>query len=209
MNRFDYYEKLKGLARELRREYGFNTPRVSKSDLRKIYKKLGIRIDLWPHKTKKLRGAYFNDEHGCSVMIVKGLPEEPTVFTMAHEIKHHLCDQDRLIAACNEKNESDPIEIGAEIFAAELIYPDEDFFEYLASHGITKGQCTPEDLVRLKQATQTTLSYMALAKRTTLYGYAASDFSKVKWKKLEESMFGEPVYKRVQRYRRAKLGVSF
>jgi hypothetical protein len=39
----------------------------------------GIRIDLWDHKFKRLRGAYFNDELGPTVMLCKGLPEDPMV----------------------------------------------------------------------------------------------------------------------------------
>jgi len=63
---------------------------VLRSDLRRIYRTEGIRIDLWPYKFKGLRGAYFNDELGPTVLLAKGLPQDPMVFTMAHELKHHV-----------------------------------------------------------------------------------------------------------------------
>jgi len=33
-----------------------------------------------------------NYEFGQSVMLAKGQPPEPTVFTKAHELKHHFVD---------------------------------------------------------------------------------------------------------------------
>lgn len=41
-----------------------------------------------------MRGVYFNDELGIDVMVKKELPEDALVFTMAHELKHHLLDSD-------------------------------------------------------------------------------------------------------------------
>jgi Zn-dependent peptidase ImmA (M78 family) len=37
--------------------------------------------------------AYFDDECGVSEMLAKGLPDEPTIFSMAHELEHHLVDR--------------------------------------------------------------------------------------------------------------------
>src|SRR5690348_3498925 len=123
MLRTQYYNQLKALAREIRSRYDLTTPRVLRSDLRRIYRDQGVAIDLWPHKLRNLRGAYIHDEHGASVMLAKGLPEDPMVFTMAHELKHHLTDSDLSLSYCDLSNEREPIEIGAEVFAAELIYP--------------------------------------------------------------------------------------
>ena len=74
MSRAEYYRQMRLLAVQVRDQYGLQTPRVLKSDLRRIYKDQGIHIDLWPYKMKKLRGAYFNDENGASVMLAKGPP---------------------------------------------------------------------------------------------------------------------------------------
>jgi Zn-dependent peptidase ImmA (M78 family) len=123
------------LARETRARFSLDSPRVLRSDLRRIYSAEGIRIDLWPYKFKRLRGAYFNDELGPAVMLAKGLPEDPMVFTMGHELKHHLVDAALSLSYCDTSNQSSPIEIGAEIFAAELIYPDEDFRADLSDMG--------------------------------------------------------------------------
>jgi Zn-dependent peptidase ImmA (M78 family) len=202
VRRFDYYEKMKTLARSTRVEYGLASPRVLRSDLRAIYRDQGIRIDLWPRRPREIRGAYFNDDLGPTVMLVKGLPEDPTIFTMAHELKHHLVDRDLPIACCSDRNINQHLEIGAEIFAAELIYPEQDFVDALEGRGIALGMCTPEAIVHLKHETRTTLSYAALAKRATFRGYAApGSLDGVRWKKLEEQIFGEPFYKVLQRRR--------
>lgn len=192
---------MKALARQVRAEHALNTPRVLRSDLRRIYKAYGIRIDLWPYRFKQLRGAFFNDDLGPTVVLVRDLPEDPMVFTMAHELKHYLTDRELKIWYCDVSNENDPIEIGAEIFAAEMLFPEQDFIDWLSQMGISRGACTPEVLVRLKRETQTRLSYAGLAKRAEFLRFAPSgSFAKVKWKKLEEQIYGEPVYKQIRRY---------
>lgn len=198
MSRFEYYEQMKVLARNVRTEHGLTTPRVLRSDLRRVYKKYGIRIDLWPYRFKQLRGAYFDDDLGPTVMIARHLPEEPRIFTMAHELKHHLTDRG-LLLYCDASNENEVIEIGAEIFAAELIFPEQDFVDHLRQMGISKGKCAPEILVRLKHETSTTLSYAGLAKRAVFLNFAHDGaFTNVKWKKLEEQIYGVPIYKRIR-----------
>jgi hypothetical protein len=205
MNRFAYYQEMKALARRVRADHGLTTPRVLRSDLRRIYKHHGIRIDLWPHRFKRLRGAYFFDDVGATVMLVRGLPPDPMVFTMGHELKHHLADRESGLTFCDASNENEPIEIGAEVFAAELIFPEQDFIDRLGQMGVAEGGCTAEALVWLKRETATTLSYAGLAKRAEFLGYArAGSLAKVRWKKLEEELFGEPLYKKLLRHRRRK-----
>jgi hypothetical protein len=171
--------------------------------MRHIYRVEGIKIDLWPHRFKGIRGAYLNDSIGITVMVAKYLPPEPMIFTLAHELKHHLTDRPVASALCSSENEKDAIEIGAEVFAAELIYPEADFTATLTGMGIEPLRCTAEHLVRLKHDTETTLSYMALAKRAEFLNFAApGSFAKVKWIKIAESLYGEPLYKRIQRNRR-------
>lgn len=204
MSRHAYYEKMKELARQVRADSGLTTPRVLKSDLRRIYRKEKIRIDLWPHFTG-LRGAYFNDEDGPAVVISSKLPDDPRVFTMAHELKHHLVDRNLRLAFCDVGNQNEEIEIGAEVFAAEFIFPEGDFAKFLEEMGIRKGHCVAENLVHVKRQTRTTLSYAGLAKYAVRLGFAPqSAVDGVKWKKLEEELFGEPDYKRIQRYRKAR-----
>jgi Zn-dependent peptidase ImmA (M78 family) len=201
VSRTTYYEELKVLARQVRTDYDLNSPRVLRSDLRRIYKDHQIRIDYWPYRLKGLRGAYFDDEMGTSVFLAK-LPPEPTIFTMGHELKHHLVDRARKAIYCAKSNENEAIEIGAEIFAAELVFPELDFAAHIKRMGVGLGKCTAEDLVCLKHETKTTLSCTALAKRAEFLGFAQSgSLAKVAWKKLEEQIYGEPVYKRINRRR--------
>lgn len=203
MTRSEYYEALKNLARKKRAQYGFVTPRVLRSDLRRIYRDEGIGIDLWPYKLRHLRGAYVNDDLGPNVMLAKGLPADPMVFTMGHELKHHFVDRELPLSYCDPSNESDAIEIGAEVFAAELIYPEGDFAKDLETLGVVRGKCVPEDIVRLKHDTRTTLSYAGLAKRTEFLGFAPRhSLDRIHWKILEELIYGEPVYKRIRRQRK-------
>lgn len=202
MNRRAYYEKLKALARAERDKHGFTTPRVMLADLRRIYGVYGIRIDLWQGNLRHLRGAYLNDECGPTVMVAKSLPREPRIFTMAHELKHHLVDRGLDLWYCDQSNESEPIEIGAEIFAAELIFPEQDFASALQDMGVDLGACTAQTVVHLKDRTQTTLSYASLAKRAEWMGYAATGaFRGVRWKTLEEELLGVPLYKQIRRKR--------
>jgi Zn-dependent peptidase ImmA (M78 family) len=197
-----YYEEMRALARQVRQEHGLAGPRVLRSDLRRLYRAYGIKIDLWPYKFRALRGAYFDDELGPTVMLARHLPPEPLIFTMAHELKHHLVDRGQPISYCDASNQREPVEIGAEIFAAELIFPEQEFFAQLRQMGIGPRQCSPEVLVRLKHETQTTLSYAGLAKRAEFLGLASpGSLSKVQWKKLEEQLYGEPFYKQFLRAR--------
>src|SRR5687767_2508627 len=104
MGRSEYYRQMRELAGQTRAHYGLTTPRVLRSDMRRIYRDQGIHIDLWPHRMKKVRGAYFDDDLGPTVMLVKGLPADPMVFTMAHELKHHLVDRGGKLALCSSMN---------------------------------------------------------------------------------------------------------
>lgn len=190
MTRTRYYEELKELARAKRALYGLTTPRVLKTDFRRIFKEEGIQLDYWDGPLKKVRGAYFNDEHGKTIMIGKRLPNEPCVFTMAHEYKHHLTDQDKAVPlGCMEPTpESDAIEIGAEIFAAEFIFPEALFKQHMEERSISPGRCTAENLVRLKHETKTTLSYAALRKLAIWLNFAPATLQASGWHAIEDRL---------------------
>lgn len=204
MTRSEYYKAMQTLAREQRAAHGVTGQSVSRSDLRRVYKAHGITIDLWPYPLKGVRGAYFNDEHGPSVMLAKSLPTDPLVFTMAHELKHHLVDSAGGVALCLAGNQSEVIEIGAEVFAAEFLFPEGDFIEVMARMQVASGACSAETLVEVKRSTRTTLSYAGLVKRAERLGYLkAGATAGVKWRALEERLYGVPVYKRFGRGRRS------
>ena len=191
-----YYEGCKELAREIRKKYNLNNHRILPSQMIKICKSEGVDyIDLNPH-FKKVRGAYYyNSEEGASIVIKKGLPRDPYSFTIGHELKHHLTDRHKLISCCLD-NSIEEVEIGAEIFSAELIFPENDFVKILKEMNVSYGSCTATHIVELKNKTQTTLSYAGLAKRAEFFGFANSKaFTQIKWKKLEEELYGIPFYK--------------
>ncbi|MEH2069920.1 MAG: ImmA/IrrE family metallo-endopeptidase [Nostoc sp.] len=216
MTQNKYYEEMKELARSVRSEYGLTTPRVRKSDIGRIYKAHKIKYDLWPPKNspptakfKKLRGAFFYDECGATIMISRSLPEAPALFTMCHELKHFLVDRNLKSLLCGEYNQNENIEVGAEIFAAEMLFPDADFIAGLVEMGVKEGECTPEDLVRLKHSTKATISYAGMVKKAYFLGFARNGIlDNVKWMKLEEEMYGVPIYKQIQRQRKQAEGLS-
>jgi Zn-dependent peptidase ImmA (M78 family) len=188
---------MQALARDERAAHAITGQRVTRSDMRRVYKAHGIKIDLWPYPLKGLRGAYFNDALGPSVLLAKSLPTDPLVFTMAHELKHHLVDTAGGVSLCLAGNQSAMIEIGAEVFAAEFLFPEADFIEHMARMGIALGACSAEAVVELKRTTQTTLSYAGLVKRGERLGYLKpGSTAGVKWRALEERLYGLPVYKR-------------
>ena len=91
-------------------------------------------------------------------MLMKGLPEDLMVFTMAHELKHHLFDADLKPYSAWGWDQPSPIEVGAEIFAAELIYPEQEFRRDAEGMGIRSGECSVKAMLRLKRKTRTTLA---------------------------------------------------
>jgi Zn-dependent peptidase ImmA (M78 family) len=193
---------MKDLARRVRAEHSLLTCRVQKSDLRRIYKAEGVRIDIWPYKLKEIRGAYFRDTLGPTVMVAK-LPTDPFVFTLAHELKHHLFDHGVPLAPCGARNQTEHVEIGAEIFAAELLFPESEFSRMMNTLGVSRGSCKPAHIIEIKRRTGTTLSYLGLVKRAEFLGLAAAgSLPRSGWKVLEEKIYGVPYYKRSPRSKR-------
>ena len=196
MNRKAYYRDMQTLALEMRKRHGLTCADISIKQMWKVYRAEGIEhIDFWPN-LKHIRAAYFNDECGVSVMLARGLPDEPTIFSMAHELKHHLVDKDHMVTLCGQDtppstDDRSAIEIGAEVFAAEFIYPEADFVRDFEKIG---GACNPRALVRLKEATSTTLSYQAMVKRSLRLGLLHYTdefrFEVVHWGLLEKRLFG-------------------
>lgn len=187
MNVQHYYEDLRALARQVRAEHGLSSPRVLPSDMMRIYAQYGIVLDEWPYRFRHLRGAFINDHLGTTIMIAKGLPQDPMVFTMAHELKHFFRDRDLGISYCDQSNLNKSLEVGAEIFAAELLFPDRDFVAHMNMMGIRRDQCLPKTLIRLKRKTGTTLSYAGLAIKAERLGFApAHSLTTIKtWRRLE------------------------
>lgn len=197
MSRSAYYQDLKALARKERERYGVDTARFGLREARKIYGELGIRIDHWP-LPYKIKAVYMCADGDCSVAIQKSLPDEPKLFALMHELKHHLTDRESLgngAIHCGEYNANEMIEIGAEVFAAEFIYPESEFAEDIRACGVATW--TPEHVVRFKRECKAKVSYMFICKRLEwLQIIPEAAFAGVKFQKLEEQIYGAPNYKR-------------
>lgn len=129
MSRSTYYEELKSLARQKRAEYTVITEAFGLRELRRIYQSEKIKIDYWP-LPYKIKALYMCADNECSVAVQRRLPDEPKLFALIHELKHHYCDRQALgsgVIHCGDYDANEVIEIGAEVFAAEFIYPEEEF----------------------------------------------------------------------------------
>ncbi len=193
------YEALKLLARQKREEFGVTTKTLNLTAIRRIYGSEGIAIDPWK-LSPRIRAVYMCDENDPSVMINRDLPKEPRLFALVHELKHHFCDREILDGGqipCGDYNANRTVEIGAEVFAAEFIYPEAEFLALAAELGLTtKSQVAAEDIVRFKRAMPATVSYQFLRKRFEFLNLAPrGQYAKVKFVVLEERMFGPPIYK--------------
>lgn len=196
MLRSEYYNLMRHLAHEKRLQYSLATRDISLSRVRQIYQEEGITIDPCTGKLRRLKAAYFNDDDGCSILINMSLPEEPRLFAMIHELKHHYLDQDKLRCFCHDVDEQSPmIEIGAEVFAAEFIFPEDEFRRYVAALGI-KQPLTADQIVRLKYHSPARVSYQFIQKMLLRLGLMRSgQFTGVQFQKLYEMTYGS-------RYRR-------
>lgn len=210
MDRQSYYEYLKALARDVRSRFQLTSETVSLSALRAIYHQEGINIDYWDYTLKKVRGAYFLIDGEANVLVNGSIkPAETRIFILAHELKHHYIDQEvaenQLIGCQTDWSQLSPIEIGAEIFAAELIYPEPEFLELANTMGMVGKECIPQDVVYLKQRCPAPVNYIFLVKRFERFGLVAKDaFKGVQFQKLQESMLGVPFYKKRNQLSRSK-----
>jgi Zn-dependent peptidase ImmA (M78 family) len=192
------YEAVKRLALEKRSHYGVQTGTLNLVVVRKIYSAEGIRIDPWKFP-RNIRAAYMCDDSDPSVAISTTLPSEPKLFSLVHELKHHYNDRELIENGqirCGDYNENQVIEIGAEVFAAEFIYPEAEFLAKVIELGIEPGKCSPEDVVRLKRECGACVSYQFLRKRLVRLRFAvATTLDGIQFQKLEEQIYGVPIYK--------------
>lgn len=201
MSRHAYYEELKALAREKRVLYRVDTAAFGLREVRVIYKEEGIKIDYW-QLPRKIKALYMCADGDCTVAIQRSLPDEPKLFALIHELKHHYRDRATLgsgVIHCGDYNANEQIEKGAEVFAAEFIYPEGEFVDDIRVLGITTW--TPEHIVQLKRHCKAKVSYTYLRKRLEwLHLIARSEFEGVQFRKLEERMYGEPFYRRSRNF---------
>jgi len=200
------------LALEKRAQHHVETSSLNLLTMQRIYKEEGIRIDRWDLKGRKIRAAYFCDDGDCSVLLNKNLPREPKLFSLAHELKHHYADQAKIQGGqirCGDYNANQVIEIAAEVFAAEFIYPEAEMRALIDELLITAANCNPEKIVDIKRACPVPVSYKFVLKRLEWMGICEpGQYGTVQFKKLEEELHGVPIYKQewFKQYRARKTG---
>jgi len=200
VSRYTYYSQCRALAQSKRIEHSIKTETLNLNVMNKVYKTEGIIVDRKKLKGNRIKAAYYCDDGNYSVLVNSSLPREPRLFAMAHELKHHYLDQEQILNGqieCGDYNANELIEKGGEVFAAEFIYPEHEMRQLLGQMKISTDNCTSEGVVRLKRACPACVSYTFLIKRLTRFGVCeAGAFKKVQFQKLEEEMFGLPIYKR-------------
>lgn len=210
MTRSDYYREMKALALRKRAEHNIETEKLNLRIIQQIYKSERIRIDPWDIKGSRIRAAYFCDSDDNSVMVNSRLPREPKLFALVHELKHHYVDQPQILDGklrCGAYNANQMIEIGAEVFSAEFIYPEAEMCGLADKLGISSENCTSEKIIEFKRSCPAIISYKFIVKRFEWFGFCQEgQFKQEQFRKLEESIYGLPIYKQpwFQRHRAKK-----
>jgi Zn-dependent peptidase ImmA (M78 family) len=122
-------KRIETLAVDILRECSVNEPPV---DVESIAERRGLLIDFQPLQSD-LSGFLFHDEQHAVIGVNSSHPKVRQRFTIAHELGHFLLHQndplhvDRAVQAKfrNDlsKQGTDPDEIEANLFAAELLMP--------------------------------------------------------------------------------------
>jgi Zn-dependent peptidase ImmA (M78 family) len=207
VTRSEYYKTCIALAQEKRAEYAIQTHALDLNVIRAIYRAEQITIDQRPLKGYRIKAAYYCENGDCSVLVNSKLPREPKLFALTHELKHHYLDRKSIADGqiqCGDYNAHEVIEKGAEVFAAAFIYPEAEMRELVGKMGITNQNCGPEAVVQLKRESNACVSYTFIVKRLEWFGLCARGaFNKVQFTKVEERLFGVPIYKR-ESFKRAR-----
>ena len=126
------------------------------------------------------------------------IPEQPKLFALIHELKHHYCDRAALgsgIIHCGDYDRNELIEKGAEVFAAEFIYPEVEF----AADFSNVVAATPQapHIVEFKRSCKAKVSYRFICKRLERLGrISLGSFDAVHFQQLEDQIYGVPFYRR-------------
>lgn len=196
MGSSDLYKIVKALALEKRAKFGVNKDNIGLAKLREIYKIEGIKIHLKDEGLKTIRAAYFNDQNGCDVLLNSSLPKEVRIFSLAHELKHHYLDRDILKSEIltMEYGAEPLIEKTAEVFAAQFVWPEDDFYTEADNFGLCSS-CSPEDIVNFKRYSNMPVSYKFVTKRLEWFNIIQKgSIDKEHFQILEWKMYGKPFY---------------
>ncbi len=199
MDRLRTYEGVKQLARDRRAAHGITTATLNLRAIQRVMRAEGISLFPWRRQLRRVKAAYQVIDGQPCVMYDVRLPDEPKLFCLAHELKHHLVDSEEAVAralSCDTEAASnvDVREIAAEVFAAEFILPEEEFIPW-ARDFLGDIPCTLEQLVYLKQRRLVKISYAFLSKRLERLGFAdPGTLPLTGIKALERRLLGEPWY---------------
>jgi len=206
IDRQHYYARIRQLAQKKRTEHAIQTGSLGVREIRAIYRKEDIQIDI-RKLPSCLKAIYLIQDGEASVAVRKDLPNEPKIFALVHELKHHWFDQELIASgavSCGDYNANELEEKGAEVFAAEFIYPEEEFLDDVqACNG---SVWRPEDIVRFKRDfSRAKVSYTFIRKGLERRGLIQpQQFREVQFQKLEEQIYGVPFYR--QPWFRARRG---
>jgi Zn-dependent peptidase ImmA (M78 family) len=132
------------------------------------------------------------------------------LFALVHELKHHWVDQELIESGelqCGDYNQNELEEKGAEVFAAEFIYPEEEFAADISRSGISDWDV--DAIVRFKREfCRAKVSYTYIRKRLEwLSMIGLGEFADVRFQAREEELHGIPFYKQpgYQMRRRMKV----
>lgn len=81
---------------------------------------------------------------------MRELPATAKPFALVHELKHHYCYQEALgigVIDCGDYDANELIEKGAEVLAAEFVYPETEFAAELQRLGITTNGLTAAHVI--------------------------------------------------------------
>jgi Zn-dependent peptidase ImmA (M78 family) len=138
------------------------------------------------------------EDEDCSVALQRTLPDEPKLFALIHELKHHYHDRAALgtgVIHCGDYDANELIEKGAEVFAAEFIYPEAEFAADWDQ--VVPVVREPADIVTFKRVCKAKVSYRYICKRLERLGrITLGQFDGVHFQKLEDEIFGVPFYRR-------------
>src|SRR5215204_5413317 len=84
---------MRELARKRRAEYSIQTAAFGVREIRALYRKEKITIDI-RKLPACLKAIYLAQDGDVSVAVRKDLPDEPKIFALVHESKHHWVDQE-------------------------------------------------------------------------------------------------------------------
>jgi Zn-dependent peptidase ImmA (M78 family) len=102
------YNVARNLAYEKRELYSVDGKNLNLTKIRQIYKDEGISL-VYRTGLKNLKALYMSDEHGVDVLCNQKLPNEPKLFALVHELKHHFLDRDLLCTPCCMNYDQEPL----------------------------------------------------------------------------------------------------